>query len=187
TLRAHVFGIPQDHNDLCGVLAQAIQSRATYICIDPTAGLSLALTQRFDTRLDLWLDRSSLVRRVYQTPWDRIYRVVAPPGAFLAAYRSWAAGDDRRALQECPDLPCAQADLASTLLAAPTTRAQGEAMLLDLVRHYPVDTASVLRLSEAWRQDGRVQDAVTLLSEAARVAQQEGRDTDAARLVTASR
>jgi hypothetical protein len=189
-LRSGVTAIAQRPSDVDNLVAQALETGARYIYIDPTMTADSPVTQAaVPPRLDLWLDRNSAVQKVFQTPWDRVYRVTAPTGRYLAASRHEQVGQRlgrpdelRLALQQYPDLPGARVALARDLLRDASTRSAGEVLLQGEIRQYPVDTSATLLLATQWQTDGRTADARALLQSAMQRARQEGRDADAARL-----
>ncbi|MHB2020428.1 MAG: tetratricopeptide repeat protein [Candidatus Xenobia bacterium] len=150
--------VPQRTRELSDVLRQVVWRGADYVHWDPLLGLLI----NFDRsnlpmpRLDLWLDGSSCLKRIYASPYDRIYRVRVPK-AFSAAYLHYLAGcradpparaeeELSLALHQFSDFPDARRALAELRMAS--QRPESALPLLQRnLRQYPCDVKAALDLA----------------------------------------
>lgn len=188
-LRARRYCLePQAADTWCQLLANACAEDISYLCWEPAYQLRQDFRgqrqARFPLRPDLWMDSSTLVRRVTGTAWDRVYQIQVDRREFLRAYRLYvtAARLDwsreapraqrlfRQALAIVPDFPEARAQLAVLILQGGGSRAEAIDLLEWVVAHYPVDLDSAYNLSLALAEDGRVDQARQVLQAGRRLA-----------------
>lgn len=127
-------------------------------------------------RLTQWLDSSSLVRKLFETNVDVVYRVMVPPVLFRTAWMHFMAAaraDDeghsevavreaRLALALVPDFP-----EAASLVAQNENNLQ---LFQRISSRYPMYLANEVNLAEALRRAGRTSEAREVLVRARQAA-----------------
>lgn len=172
---------PQPADLWCQVLATACAEDVDFLCWEPALQLRRDFRGQSQVdlpfRVDLWMDSSTLVRRVAATAWDRVYAVEVDREAFQRAWRlylaagrvDWAReapraeGLLRQALRTVPDFPEAKSSLAVLLLQTGRSRPEAIGLLEAVVRQYPVFLDSTYNLGLALAQEGRLAQARRVL------------------------
>lgn len=134
-------------------------------------------------RIDLWLDRSSLMEKKFSTRWDAVYHRKVDAHAFLDAWtlyydavrlsqgESWQTNRPRiqKKLEAClklqDDIPEARNLLAVLLLEKGDVDA-GLRWLRREVRQYPVDVVAAMNLGQALCSQRRCEEGRAVLHDA---------------------
>lgn len=172
---------PSNQTTFAGYMAGMSAAHARYILEEPQEEMARRIDgyipHRALARADLWLDSSTLVRRVRATPWDRVYEVRVSPGRYLAAFRHYlnakqsADGAEserelRLALALVPDFPDAAVALAAHMAQDSSRRAEAESILKSVLDRYPVAFEAIRTLAALWSQVGNRAQALQMLDSA---------------------
>jgi hypothetical protein len=177
---------------------------ASYILVQPEVNFDVdshgAQQAQWLRRSDLWLDESTLVKRVFATDYDRVYHIEVDRIKLLTAYQHFLAAQRlrgnapeaaeaelRETLRLVPDVPAARLALGKLLLKRDPKNGEGVEMIFSVARQYPVDVDAVILAARLMAAYGAPDRGIAVLRDNLQRCKLEERPQDATRVEQALR